>query len=155
MSRVILSNKQKSYIINLDILVSKVKMALTSNSIKGVHVLLAISVHWGLHLLEFFSFFWTDFPEHIVQLWLHLFVGNLGLRVPLYHFHFNIWVLAELFLLFLTTLVDFFYLKHVFLVNLFSFVLVELYDVLLWLILILDNEIAFFLFLMKGVGLAL
>ena len=130
-------------------------MVLTSNSVKRVHVLLAISVHWGLHLLESFSFFWTDFPEHIVQPWLHLFVCNLGLRVSLHQYHFNIWELAELLLLFLTTPVDFFNLKHVFLVNLFSFVLVELDDVLLWLLLILGNEIAFFLFLMEGVGLAL
>jgi hypothetical protein len=130
-------------------------MVLTSNSVKRVHVLLAISVHWGLHLLESFSFFWTDFPEHIVQLWLHLFVCNLGLWVSLYQYHFNVWQLAELLLLFLTTPVDFFNLKHVFLVNLFSFVLVELDDVLLWLLLILGNEIAFFLFLMEGVGLAL
>ena len=130
-------------------------MVLTSNSVKRVHVLLAISVHWGLHLLESFSFFWTDFPEHIVQLWLHLFVCNLGLWVSLYQCHFNVWQLAELLLLFLTTPVDFFNLKHVFLVNLFSFVLVELDDVLLWLLLILGNEIAFFLFLMEGVGLAL
>ena len=126
-----------------------------SNPIKGIHVLLPISMHWRFHLFEPFSFLGTDFPEHIVQLWFHFFVSDLGLWMSLYHFHLNIWELAKLLLLFLATFVDLFNFEHVFLVNLFGLIFIELDNVLLRLFLILDNKIAFFLFLMKGVGFAL
>lgn len=126
----------------------KINFLLNSLALQRVHIFLGFTMDRGFHFLDSLPFLGPDLAQHRIKLRLHLFVGNLRLRVPFDHVHLHFRKFAQFLLFSLPCFVDFTDLLKCFVVDGFCFFLVKLDYVLTRFLFVLDDKVAVLLFLL-------